>query len=151
MAPSSKNKSPNLPFELYLPETSSSKELPLYTTTVSAGFPSPAEDFVDKKLDLNEYLIKNQPATFLVRVNGSSMINAGIYDGDILVVDRSLEPTEGKIVIGVIDGEFTVKRIIRKGKKFYLQPENEDFDPIEISEEMDFKIWGIVTYAIHKL
>jgi DNA polymerase V len=138
-------------FELFLPEASVSKELPLFVPAVSAGFPSPAEDFIDKKLDLNEYLIRNQPATFLVRVQGNSMENAGILDGDILVVDRSLEPSSGKIVIGVIDGEFTVKRIVKKSGRFFLQPENETFTPIEITPEMDFKIWGIVTFAIHKL
>lgn len=138
-------------FEIFKPDKSVIKELPLYSDLISAGFPSPAEDYIDKKLDLNEYLIKNRPATFLVKVNGSSMINSGIYDGDILVVDRSAEPANNKIVIGVIDGEFTVKRIIKKAKKLFLQPENENFKPIEITEDMDFKIWGIVTFAIHKL
>jgi len=151
MVSQSDNKYPKLPFELYQPETDSNKIHPIYTSPVSAGFPSPAEDFIDKKLDLNEYLIKNQPATFLVKVQGNSMINAGIFDGDILVVDRSLEPMDGKIVIGVIDGEFTVKRILKKKGKFFLQPENEDYDPIEITDEMDMKVWGIVTFAIHKL
>ncbi|MCK4406248.1 MAG: translesion error-prone DNA polymerase V autoproteolytic subunit [Bacteroidales bacterium] len=138
-------------FEIFKPDKSAIKELPLYSDLISAGFPSPAEDYIDKKLDLNEYLIKNRPATFLVKVNGNSMINSGIYDGDILVVDRSAEPANNKIVIGVIDGEFTVKRIIKKAKKLFLQPENENFKPIEITEDMDFKIWGIVTFAIHKL
>ncbi len=137
-------------FEIFKPDKSAIKELPLYSDLISAGFPSPAEDYIDKKLDLNEYLIKNRPATFLVKVNGNSMINSGIYDGDILVVDRSAEPANNKIVIGVIDGEFTVKRIIKKAKKLFLQPENENFKPIEITEDMDFKIWGIVTFAIHK-
>ncbi len=139
------------PLELLLPDVSISGELPLSVPAISAGFPSPAEDFIDKKLDLNEYLVRNQPATFLVRVQGNSMENAGILDGDILVVDRSLEPSDGKIVIGVIDGEFTVKRIVKKSGKFFLQPENESFKPIEITPEMDFKIWGIVTFAIHRL
>ncbi|MBE9480692.1 MAG: translesion error-prone DNA polymerase V autoproteolytic subunit [Bacteroidetes bacterium] len=138
-------------FEIFKPDKSAIKELPLYSDLISAGFPSPAEDYIDKKLDLNEYLIKNRSATFLVKVNGNSMINSGIYDGDILVVDRSAEPANNKIVIGVIDGEFTVKRIIKKVKKLFLQPENENFKPIEITEDMDFKIWGIVTFAIHKL
>ncbi|MDD5507202.1 MAG: translesion error-prone DNA polymerase V autoproteolytic subunit [Bacteroidales bacterium] len=138
-------------YELFLPEATSDRELPLFVPTISAGFPSPAEDFIDRKLDLNEYLIRNQPATFLVRVQGTSMENAGILDGDILVVDRSVEPSSGKIVIGVINGEFTVKRIeIRTGKLFLL-PENDSFKPMEITPDMDFKIWGIVTFAIHKL
>jgi DNA polymerase V len=143
----------NIPeqFELLLPDASVAKELPLFVPAISAGFPSPAEDFIDKKLDLNEYLIRNQPATFLVKVNGNSMENAGILDGDILVVDRSLEPSDGKIVIGVIDGEFTVKRILNKSGKFFLQPENDNFKPMEITPEMDFRIWGVVTFAIHKV
>ncbi len=148
-----KKSNPRIPeqFELFLPEIASVKELPLSVPSISAGFPSPAEDFIDKKLDLNEYLIRNQPATFLVRVQGNSMENAGILDGDILVVDRSLEPSDGKIIIGVIDGEFTVKRIVKRSGKFFLQPENETYRPMEIIPDMDFTIWGIVTFAIHKL
>lgn len=138
-------------FEVFIPGTSTRLELPLFNTSISAGFPSPADDFIDKKLDLNEYLIRNKPATFLLKVSGNSMVNAGIYDGDILVVDRSMDPADGRIVIGIIDGEFTVKRIIKKGGTFYLHAENDDFKPIEITEEMDFKIWGIVTFAIHKV
>lgn len=138
-------------FEFFLPGQNKTLELDLYTTKISAGFPSPAEDFLDSKLDLNEYLIRNPSATFFVRVNGNSMVNAGIYDGDILIVDRSVEAADGKVVIGVINGEFTVKRIIKKGKKFFLKPENEKFTPIEITEDMDFKTWGVVVYTIHKI
>ncbi|HOW24189.1 MAG TPA: translesion error-prone DNA polymerase V autoproteolytic subunit [Bacteroidales bacterium] len=138
-------------YELFVTDASLPRELPLFVPTISAGFPSPADDFIDRKLDLNEYLVRNQPATFLVKVQGTSMENAGILDGDILVVDRSLEPSSGKIVIGVIDGEFTVKRIEQKAGKFFLMPENDSFKPIEITPDMDFKIWGIVTFAIHKL
>ena len=137
--------------EFFRPEKVKHIELDLYTNTISAGFPSPAEDFLDKKLDLNDYLIKNPSATFFVKVNGNSMINAGISDGDILIVDRSLEPSDGKVVIGIINGEFTVKRIVKKGKKIFLKPENENFKPIEIIEDMDFKIWGVVAYTIHKI
>ncbi|MCF8298570.1 MAG: translesion error-prone DNA polymerase V autoproteolytic subunit, partial [Saprospiraceae bacterium] len=103
-----------------------------------------------KKIDLNEHLIKNPSSTFLLKVKGDSMTDAGINDSDILIVDRSIEPSDGKIVIGVVDGEFTVKRIVKKGKKLFLQAENKDYKPIEITEDMDFKIWGIVSYAIHK-
>jgi DNA polymerase V len=138
-------------FEFFLPETGKPLKLDLYTGTISAGFPSPAEDYLDKKLDLNEYLIRNPSATFFVRVNGNSMINAGIHNGDILIVDRSLEPADGRIVIGVINGEFTVKRINKRGKKLFLEPENEAFKPIEITEDTDFKTWGVVVYTIHKL
>ncbi len=136
--------------EFFKPDKSKTLLLKLFTNTISAGFPSPAEDFLDKKLDLNEYLIKNPSATFLVRVNGNSMIDAGIFNGDILIVDRSVEATNGRIVIGVINGEFTVKRIIKSGKKVFLKPENEKFKPIELTEDMDFKIWGVVIYTIHK-
>ncbi|MFH0866923.1 MAG: translesion error-prone DNA polymerase V autoproteolytic subunit [Bacteroidota bacterium] len=137
--------------EIFRPWQGKSLELDLYTTKISAGFPSPADDFLDRKLDLNEYLIRNPSATFLVRVDGNSMVNAGISDDDILIVDRSVEATDGKVVIGVIDGEFTVKRIIKKGKKLFLKPENEKFNPIEITGDMDFKIWGVVVYTIHKI
>jgi DNA polymerase V len=138
-------------FEFFLPEKGKALKLDLYSNTISAGFPSPAEDYLDKKLDLNEYLIRNPSATFLVKVNGNSMINAGINDGDILIVDRSLEPADGKVVIGVINGEFTVKRIRKRGKRLFLEPENESFKSIEITEDTDFKTWGVVVYAIHKL
>lgn len=137
--------------EFFVPEITGDCKLPFYVSTISAGFPSPAEDFMEKKLDLNEYLIKQPAATFFVKVSGYSMKDAGILDGDILIVDRSLDAVDGKIIIGVVNGEFTVKRIIKKGKKIFLQPENESFKPLEITEEMDFIIWGVVTYAIHKI
>lgn len=136
--------------KIYNTSDSSELKIPLFTETISAGFPSPADDYIEKKLDLNEHLIKNPSSTFLLKVKGDSMTDAGINDGDILVVDRSIEPSDGKIVIGVVDSEFTVKRILKKGKKLFLQAENKDYKPIEITEDMDFKIWGIVSYAIHK-
>ncbi|HOC53274.1 MAG TPA: translesion error-prone DNA polymerase V autoproteolytic subunit [Caldisericia bacterium] len=126
-------------------------KLPLYSSKVSAGFPSPADDFIDKTLDLNDLVIKHPQATFFVRVSGNSMINAGIKDGDILVIDKSLEPVEGKIVIANVDGEFVLKRIRKKGGKLYLYPENSDFNPIEIKEGMECEIWGVVTYVIHTI
>lgn len=137
--------------EFFLPEKAEELYLPLYADRISAGFPSPAEDFIEQKLDLNRYLIKNPSATFLVKVNGDSMTNAGILNGDILVVDRSVNPVDGMVVIGVINGEFTVKRIMKQGRKLFLLPENEKFKPVEILESMDFQIWGVVTYAIHKI
>jgi DNA polymerase V len=146
-----KNKIQKSVFEIFSPVHVKTLALDLYTSKISAGFPSPAEDFLDRKLDLNEYLIRNPSATFLVRVNGNSMVNAGIFDGDILIVDRSLEASDGKVVIGVINGEFTVKRILKKGKRLFLLPENEKFKPIEITEDMDFKTWGVVVYTIHKI
>lgn len=126
-------------------------KLPLYSSKVSAGFPSPADDFIEKTLDLNDLVIKHPQATFFVRVSGNSMINANIRDGDILIVDRALEPKEGSIVIANVDGEFVLKRIRKKDGKLYLFPENSDFNPIEIKEDMECEIWGVVTYVIHKV
>jgi DNA polymerase V len=136
--------------EFFRPDTSTKIKLPFYIASVSAGFPSPAEDYLEKELDLNEHLIRHPAATFFVRVSGNSMKDIGILPGDILIVDRSLEAKDGKIIIGVINGEFTVKRIIRQGKKIFLQPENAKYNPIEITQEMDFDIWGVVSYSIHK-
>ncbi len=126
-------------------------KIPLFTARISAGFPSPADDFIDKTLDLNEFLITHPSATFFVRVEGTSMIDAHIHPGDILIVDRAIEPASGSVVIAIIDGEFTVKRFQRKGRKSYLLPENPEFAPIEIRENMTVEIWGVVTYVIHKV
>lgn len=125
--------------------------LPLYGSRVSAGFPSPADDYLEDTLDLNEHLIAHPAATFMVRVSGDSMLGAGIHPGDILVVDRSLEATDGRIVIAVLDGELTVKRLSRRGKNVRLLPENPDYAPIIVRETQDFSVWGIVTSVIHKL
>lgn len=124
---------------------------PVFLSSVQAGFPSPAEDYQDKKLDLNELLIKRPSSTFFVRVSGESMRGAGIFDGDLLIVDRSLPATDNKIVIGVVSGEFTVKRIRKTADKLFLLPENPAFKPIEITAEMEFSIWGVVLYTIHKV
>lgn len=137
--------------EFFVPDNGTLLELPFFTSHIHAGFPSPAEDYLDKKLDLNEHLIQNPSATFFVKVSGNSMVNVGINDGDILIVDRSVEARDNKIVLGVINGEFTVKRIKKKNKRLFLLPENEQYEPIEITEEMDFRIWGVITYTIHKL
>jgi DNA polymerase V len=136
---------------IFIPEKGPDVRLNLYAQSIPAGFPSPADDFLEKRLDLNDYLIQNKSATFLVRVEGNSMENAGIFDGDVLVVDRSLEASDGKVVLGVLNGEFTVKRISLKKNRLFLIPENRNYQPIEITEEMDFKIWGVVTYSLHKL
>jgi DNA polymerase V len=125
-------------------------EVPFFTAGVSAGFPSPADDFIDRSLDLNEFLIKHPAATFFVRVEGSSMINCGIHPGDILIVDKALDPHDGSIVIAVLNGEFTVKRFKRERQRCYLLPENPDYAPIEIAGDMQLEIWGVVTYVIHK-
>lgn len=124
--------------------------IPYVSSAVHAGFPSPADDFLEGQLDLNEYLIHHPSATYYVRVKGESMINAGIHDGDLLIVDRSLEPRENKVVIAVVDGQLTVKRLKKlKNKKFVLVAENPDFPPIEVNEENNVSIWGIVTNVIH--
>ena len=118
---------------------------------VAAGFPSPAEDYVEGKLDLNQHLIKHPAATFFVRVAGDSMIDAGIHPGDILIVDRSIEAIDKKVVIAIIDGELTVKRIRKTNSRVYLVPENSNYNPMQIKEEMNFEIWGVVTSVIHRL
>ena len=125
--------------------------LPLYSSKVPAGFPSPADDHMEGKLDLNTHLIKHPTATFFVKASGDSMIGAGIHDGDILVVDRSLEPRQSRIVIAAVDGQLTVKRLKKKGKKIFLVPENKKFRPIELNENNDVKVWGVVTSVIHKV
>lgn len=134
-----------------LPEELSQLTLPLYNCPVSTGFPSPADNFIDLKLDLNHYLIKNPTTTFFVRVSGDSMIKAGIHDGDILTVDRSLFPGHNKIVIAVVNGECTVKRILYTRDKIYLAPENDHYTTFEVNEFMSFDIWGVVTNVIHPL
>jgi DNA polymerase V len=131
-------------------EARSKIEIPLFTAGVSAGFPSPADDFIDKKLDLNEFLISHPSATFFVRVEGTSMIEAGIHPGDILIVDKALEASPGNIVIALIEGEFTVKRFQRTEGRCFLLAENPSFKPIEITEGMRVEVWGVVTYVIHK-
>lgn len=125
--------------------------LPLFLERVSAGFPSPADDYMEDRLDLNRYLVKHPAATFFVRASGDSMIGAGIHSGDILVVDRSLEPGNNSVVIAVINGELTVKRITKSRGKLFLLPDNESYRPIEIRDGMEFEVWGVVTTVIHAL
>ena len=137
-------------FEIFKAEVGPSLPLPIFLANVQAGFPSPAEDYLDKTLDLNELLIAHPAATFFVRVSGDSMQNAGIFSGDILVVDRSLEAADNKIVIAIVGGEFTVKRLkIREGN-ISLVPENPTYPVLEMKEGSDFQVWGVVTYVIHK-
>lgn len=118
---------------------------------VKAGFPSPANDFVGEKIDLNKYLIKNIPSTFIAIVDGLSMIGAEIDEGDLLVIDKSLPPIDGKIAVCVVDGDFTVKRISVKKDHWLLMPENENFEPIKVDKNNDFVIWGMVTAIIKKV
>jgi DNA polymerase V len=124
-------------------------EIPLVSSAVHAGFPSPADDFLEGKLDLNQYLIHHPSATYYVRVKGESMINAGIHDGDLLIVDRSLEPRDNKVVIAIVDAQLTVKRLKKTKDKFLLIAENPEFPPIEVNEKNNVSIWGVVTNVIH--
>lgn len=124
--------------------------LPLYSNPVSAGFPSPADDELEKELDLHAFLIQHPAATFFLRVKGNSMINAGIFDGDILIVDRALGAKEGSIIVATVDGEFLVKRLYRKGSKVWLYPENPNYKPLQVSSDR-FEVWGVVTYVLHRV
>lgn len=123
---------------------------PLFLSGVSAGFPSPAEDYVERKLDLNELLIRHPAATFFVRVAGDSMTGAGIQHNDILIVDRSLQAASGMIVIAVVDGELTVKRLVQERGGTWLKAENPEYPPLALSEENGCEIWGVVTAVVHQ-
>jgi DNA polymerase V len=135
----------------YLPDYESDLKIPFIKEGVSAGFPSPAADFMENNIDLNKELSENPLDTFYIKVKGNSMIDAGINDKDVLVVDRSLEPRDNKIAICFVDGEFTVKRIKLEKECLYLLPENPSYPPIKVTEENQFIIWGIVTYVIKAL
>lgn len=124
---------------------------PLYLSTVQAGWPSPAEDYVDQQINLHEFVVKNPAATFFLRAAGDSMIGCGIHDGDLLIVDRSADATHNRVVIAALDGELLVKRLTRRGSKVYLAPANPDYPEIEISNREYVHIWGVVTYVLHKL
>lgn len=124
--------------------------LPLYLQPVRAGFPSPADDFLDNKLDLNDFLIQHPAATFFLRVSSNSMRNAGIYMGDVLIVDRSLEPADNAIVVVALDGELLIKRIKHEKNGIQLLSDNPHFETITITEEQQFQVWGVVTSVIHK-
>ena len=125
-------------------------DIPMFADSVRAGFPSPAEDYMDLDLNLQDHLVQNPSATFFVRAVGESMNDAGVQSGDIMLVDKSLIPKNRSIVLAVIDGEFTIKRVNVNDKELYLMPENENSPPIKITQEMDFRVWGVVTYIIHK-
>jgi len=127
------------------------EQTPLFAEQVAAGFPSPADDFLEEQLDLNEHLIAHPAATFFVRVTGDSMIGAGIHSGDMLIVDRALEAIDKKVVIAVINGELTVKRLSKRKNRITLVPENDKYEPIVIKDETDLEIWGVVTSVIHLL
>ena len=142
----------NQPKELlqfYKAESKMVLSLPL-VEAISAGFPSPAADYIDIAIDINKELIKNPSSTFYGKVKGYSMIDLGIGEGDIMVVDKSLEPATGDIAVCFIDGEFTLKQILIRKREVLLMPANADFEPIKVTEDNEFLIWGIVTYTIKK-
>ncbi len=141
----------NQKLTFFIPDFESELRIPYIKDGVSAGFPSPASDFMETNIDLNKELSDNPLATFYIKVKGNSMIDAGINDKDVLVVDRSLEPQNNKIAICFIDGEFTVKRIKLEKDCMYLMPENQNYQPIKVTEENQLIIWGIVTYVIKNL
>ena len=136
---------------IYAPDLSTRYALPIFLGRLPAGFPSPADDYLEGKLDLNRHLIKHPAATFFVRVTGDSMIGAGIHSGDLLVVDRSLEPADKNVVVAVLDGELTVKRLSKQNGILRLLPENRNYQPIEITPQQTIEIWGVVTSVIHAL
>jgi len=125
--------------------------IPMYGHSISAGFPSPADDYIEDRLDLNELLVNNKSATFFLRVKGDSMVNAGIHHGDIIVVDRSLQPGHRSIVVAVVDGELTVKRLITCGGSAELHAENPKYAPICLQEGQELTIWGVVTSSVHQV
>lgn len=137
--------------EIYSADTEINLDLPLVDSGISAGFPSPADDFLDVSIDLNKELIKNPSTTFYGRVKGDSMIDAGLSDGDLLIIDKSLEPIDGKIAVCFIDGEFTVKRIKIDKDIVWLVAENKKYKPIKVTMDNDFLIWGVVTTVIKTL
>jgi DNA polymerase V len=147
LTPSSRNST----LEFYRPNYNTTLDLPFVDGGISAGFPSPADDFLDINIDLNKHLIKNPSTTFYGRVRGNSMIDAGIHDGDLLVIDKSLEPQSDKIAVCFIDGEFTVKRIQIEKETVWLIAENKDYQPIKVTKENELLIWGIVTNVIKYL
>jgi len=123
--------------------------IPLLNDSVSAGFPSPADDYTEENIDLNEHLISNPFSTFFLRVKGESMINAGIKDKDLIIVDKSLIAKPGDIVIAMIDGEFTIKRLSIKNDELYLKAENHNYPDFSFKNHIDLQIWGVVIYSIH--
>lgn len=122
---------------------------PLFATKVCAGFPSPAEDWVESRIDLNEHLVKHPVATFFTRVQGDSMVGEKIYPGDTLIVDRAAPTGDGSIVLALLDGEFCVRKLRIEGERIWLESGNDNYPPIEITKEMSFMVWGRVMHAVH--
>jgi len=136
--------------EIYSADTATSLKLPFIQDIVRAGYPSPAADYIEKKLDLNEYLIKHKEATYFIRVEGDSMENNKIYNGDLLIVDRAVDAKMGSIVVVNINGEMTVKILDKIDGKLFLIAGNKKYEPIPVTDETELLIWGVVTYIVHK-
>ena len=134
-----------------VPDVSTPYACLLFLVPVSAGYPSPADDYLDGSLDLNQHLIQHPTATFFVRVAGESMREAGIHSGDVLIVDRALTPTDGSVVIAVVNSELTVKRLSKQRGKLVLMPANQQYPPLPITKATAFEVWGVVTYVIHRV
>lgn len=138
--------------KFHLPRSDAeTRDMPMLAGRVPAGFPSPAADYVETTLDLNEHLVHRPAATFFVRIEGESMTDAGIHSGDLVIVDRSLTPRAGDIVIAALDGELTIKRLGRQGDRLFLMPENSLFDPIPVEDGDELVVWGVVTAVIRSL
>lgn len=136
--------------DIFQPDLSSSIPLPYANQGIQAGFPSPAQDYISESIDLNREIVQHPAATFYGRVSGESMVDDGIDPDDIVVIDRSLEPMDGDLAVCCLDGEFTLKRIRLEADKVWLIPANEAFDPILVTPENQFEIWGVVTYTIKR-
>jgi DNA polymerase V len=132
-----------------VPDVTESLEVQFVSVPVNAGFPSPADDYIEDTIDLPKMLIKNPSSTYILRVNGQSMVDAGIFDKSVIVVDASLEPLNGDIAVCIIDGDFTLKRISKVKDKLYLLPENKDYKPLEVKEGNNFEVWGILTWVLN--
>lgn len=144
-----------IPIRSQLPDTYSvgdlaGIELPVYASYISAGFPSPADDYLEDKIDLSKYLIQNPTSTFMMRVKGNSMMDAQINDGDLLVIDKALKPADGYPVVCFLDGEFTVKTFKLIEGKAFLEPANKSYKSIEVTDDMDMRVWGVVVWILHK-
>ena len=137
-----------LKVNIFTPDMSSSMRLPYADEGIQAGFPSPAQDYISETIDLNHELIHHPASTFYGRVSGESMIGEGIESGDILIIDRSLEPCDGDLAVCCVDGEFTLKRIRLEEDRIWLMPSNELYDPILVTPDEHFEVWGVVTYTI---
>lgn len=131
-------------------EAATETRIPFHDTAIQAGFPSPADDYIESPIDLNRELIAHPASTFMGRIHGDSMIDAGIHSGDLVIIDKSLRPKTGDVAVCFIDGEFTIKYIKIQSKSILLIPANADYPPIRVTDENDFLIWGIVTYTIHQ-